>query len=382
MKKVGMKVVVFALCLALTAVAFAGCGSKGNETQEFVIGSCGPLTGGAASYGISVKNGAELAVAEINANGGINGMQIKYMFEDDELDAEKGKNVYYQMVDKGMKVFLGSVTSGVCVEVAAAAKTQNMFLLTPSGSSVACTLDSNAFKVCFSDPSQGASSAKYIKENTSYKKVGVLYNSSDVYSSGIYETFAKEATGLEVTTQDFLAGTTDYKTQLTVIKNAGCELLFLPIYYQEASEIITQAKQLGMTTAFFGCDGLDGLTGVAGPEVTEGVMLLTPFVADSQDAKTVAFVSAYKAKYGSTPDQFAADGYDGVYIIKAAMEKAGVKDANISVSELCEKLKTAMGQIEVEGVTGKMTWPVADNGTPNKSATAMKIDANGNYVAA
>lgn len=381
MKKLCMKVLVVALSLVLAVGVFAGCNKNGNGT-EFVIGACGPLTGDAASYGISVKNGATLAVEEINANGGVNGMTFKLDFEDDVCDPEKGKNVFYQLVDNGAKVFLGSVTSGVCVEVAAAAKQQNMFLLTPSGSSVECTADPNAFKVCFSDPSQGASSAKWIKENTNFKKIGILYKSDDVYSAGLYDSFIKEANGLQVTAKDFLKGTTDYKTQLTELKNAGIELLFLPIYYQDAAAILTQAKQLNMDVTFFGCDGLDGLTGVADSSVTEGVMLLTPFVADAQDSKTVNFVKAYEAKFGSTPDQFAADGYDGVYIIKAALEKAGVKDAKISVSDLCEKLKIAMAQIEVEGVTGKMSWPLADNGTPSKLAKAMKINADGKYVAA
>lgn len=377
------------LAAAMAVAALSGCGSKKEpETTDsentLVIGGIGPLTGAAATYGNAVKNGAELAVEEINAAGGVNGMTLKLAFEDDEHDAEKSVNAYNTLKDKGMKLLLGTVTSVPCVAVADKTKEDNMFQITPSGSSVECIVNDNAFRICFSDPNQGIASAQYIADNALASKVAVIYNSSDVYSQGIYEKFAQEAEkrNIEIVAQEAFTkdSATDFTVQIQKIKDSGAELVFLPIYYQEAALILTQAEKAGLETLFFGCDGLDGLIDQLGDNaaLADGVMLLTPFAADSTDEKTVEFVKQYNAKYNETPNQFAADGYDGVYIIKAALEDAGISDANIDVSELCEALKASMLKITVDGVTGLMQWSA--DGEPTKEPKAMVIE-NGSYKA-
>lgn len=388
------KLLSMTLVAALALGSLAGCGQK-TETQDenagtttddntLVLGGIGPLTGAAATYGTAVKNGTELAVEEINAAGGVNGMMLKMEFQDDEHDAEKAVNAYNTLRDK-IKVLIGTVTSNPCVAVSSETAADNMFMLTPSGSSVECIKNDNAFRVCFSDPNQGTASAEYIADNSLATKVAVIYNSSDVYSQGIYEKFAAEAQvkGLEIVAAEAFTkdSATDFSVQLQKVADSGAELVFLPIYYQEAALILTQANKMGLQTKFFGCDGLDGVIDQLGDDVAlaNGVMLLTPFAADAQDEKTVKFVEAYKAKYNNEiPNQFAADGYDAIYTLKAALEKAGVNDASISVSDLCEKLKPAMTEITVEGVTGTMTWDVS--GEPTKEPKAMVIQ-DGSYKA-
>ena len=366
----------------------AGTTAAGETTASAAgtlkIGGIGPTTGAAAIYGQAVKNAAELAVKEINANGGVNGMSIDFKFEDDEHDAEKSVNAYNTLKDWGMQMLMGTVTSTPCIAVSEYTKEDNMFQLTPSASSVACVQYDNAFRVCFSDPNQGTASAQYIAKNKLATKVAVIYDSSDVYSSGIYETFATEAKaqGLDIVAAEaFTADSNkDFSVQIQKAKSAGAELVFLPIYYTEASLILSQAKSAGYSPKFFGCDGLDGILTVENfdTSLAEGVMLLTPFVATASDDATKNFVAAYKAAYGEVPNQFAADAYDAIYIIKAAAEKAGVT-SDMSVSDICNAMKTAMTEITVSGVTSSsMTWTA--NGEPNKEPKAMKIE-NGEYVA-
>ena len=322
------------------------------------VGGIGPTTGGAAVYGKAVMNAANLAVEEINAAGGVNGMELQFQFEDDEHDAEKSVNAYNTLKDWGMQMLMGTVTSTPCTAVVNESAKDNMFHLTPSGSAVESIAQPNAFRVCFSDPNQGAASAQYIGENGIATKVAVIYDSSDVYSSGIYEKFAAESAnqGIEIVAQGaFTADNkTDFSQQLQAAKDAGAELVFLPIYYTEASVILKQAAGMNYEPIFFGCDGLDGLLAVEGfdTSLAEGVMLLTPFAADAEDEKTKNFVAAYQAAYGEIPNQFAADAYDAMYIIKAAAEQAGIT-ADMSVSDMCEGMKTAMTQITVDGLTGE-----------------------------
>ena len=404
MKNVFKKVAAAALVAAM-AVPFTGCAKTGTSSDAsgstastdsnaaggtIKIGGIGPVTGGAAVYGQAVKNAAELATKEINAAGGINGMQIEFKFEDDVHDAEKAVNAYNALKDWGMEILMGTVTSTPCQAVVEESHNDNMFQLTPSGSAVESIKYDNAFRVCFSDPNQGVASAQYIGENGLASKVAVIYNSSDVYSTGIYEKFAAEAANqpFEVVAAEAFTddSKSDFTVQITKAKDAGADLVFLPIYYQEASLILQQADTLGYKPSFFGCDGLDGLLAVENFDLslTDGVMLLTPFAADADDEKTQTFVKNYTEAYGDTPNQFAADAYDAMYIIKAAAEKAGVT-ADMSVSDMCDALKAAMTEITVDGLTGAgMTWSA--DGEPSKAPKAVKIaiteetDADGNTV--
>lgn len=373
-----------AAAAADATTAAAGASSEASSGKVFKIGGIGPVTGAAAVYGLAVKNGAQIAVDEINADGGINGYQIEFNFQDDEHDAEKSVNAYNTLKDWGMQVLMGTVTSAPCVAVADKTNADNMFQITPSGSSVECAQNPNVFRVCFSDPDQGAASATYIAENKLAEKIAVIYDSSDVYSSGIYEKFAAEAAnqGLEIVDAEaFTADSNkDFSTQLQKAKDAGADLVFLPIYYTEASLILKQADTMGYAPKFFGCDGMDGILQVENfdTKLAEGLMLLTPFAANAQDELTQKFVTSYKENYGETPIQFAADAYDAIYAIKAAMEEADITP-DTSVSDTCDKMKEAMLKIKVNGLTGEdMTW--TEDGEPHKAPKAVKV-VDGAYQA-
>ena len=395
------------LTAAMAASMMAGCGSSsdgaasGTTTDNgaaagtesagaaeadgaaFKIGGIGPTTGAAAIYGTAVMNGAQIAVDEINKAGGVNGKQIEFNFQDDQSDAEKSVNAYNTLKDWGMQVLMGTVTTTPCVAVADKTAQDNMFEVTPSASSTDVIAGDNVFQVCFTDPNQGTKSAQYIGENKLAKKVAVIYNSSDVYSSGIEAKFIEEAKnqGLEVVAEEaFTADSkTDFSTQLKKAQDGGAELVFLPIYYAEASIILTQADQMGYQPKFFGCDGLDGLLAVKNfdTKLAEGVMLLTPFAADATDDLTKKFVKEYKDKYDEVPNQFAADAYDAIYAIKAAMEEAKVTP-DMSVTDMGDALKSAMTKVTIDGLTGdEMSW--SESGEVNKDPKAVVIE-NGEYV--
>ena len=376
--------------VSMVAASLAGCGSKSDNTAStdttadsatagdtLKIGGIGPITGGAAVYGLAVKNAAELAVKEINEAGGINGMQVEFKFEDDEHDAEKSVNAYNSLKDWGMQMLMGTVTSTPCTAVVEETHSDNMFQLTPSATAVDSIQYDNAFRMCFSDPNQGSASADYIAENKLATKVAIIYNSSDTYSSGIYQTFATEAKakGLDVVAAEaFTADNkTDFSVQIQKAKDAGAELVFLPIYYQEASLILAQANKMGFAPKWFGCDGMDGLLALDGFDaaLAENLMFLTPFTADAEDEATQKFVSDFEAAFKGTPNQFAADAYDCVYVIKEAAEKAELTP-DMSVSDMSDALKKAMTEIKVDRMTGKsITW--SEDGEPTKDPTVVIV---------
>ena len=376
------KVVSAVLVSALAVSMMAGCGSKSGSSDSksdvFKIGGIGPMTGDAAAYGEAVDNGAKLAVEEINKNGGINGKQVEFKTEDDQADAEKAVNAYNTLKDWGMQILMGTVTSGSCTAVASETDSDHMFQITPSGTAVESVQDhDNVFRLCFSDPEQGTKSAEYIAKNKLATKIAVIYNSSDVYSNGIYTNFAAEAKkeGLDVVAAEaFTADNkTDFSVQIQKAKDAGAELVFLPIYYQEASLILAQANKAGFTPKWFGCDGMDGILDLDGfdASLAEDLMFLTPFTANATDEATQKFVADYKEAFGDTPIQFAADAYDCVYVIKAAAEKEDVTPDK-SASDICDALKKGMTEITYDGLTGKsITW--SEDGEPTKDPTVVVV---------
>lgn len=381
------------LVAAMAVTALTGCGSNSGssskkDADKYYIGGIGPTTGATAIYGTAVKNGAQIAVDEINAAGGINGKQIEYRFEDDQNDAEKSVNAYNTLKDWGMQMLVGTTTTAPCIAVAGKTASDNLFQITPSASApyVLSSGNGNIFQVCFTDPNQGIASAQYIAENKLAKKIGIIYDSSDVYSSGIEEKFEAEAKdkGLQIVSKAaFTADSkTDFGTQLQKAKDAGADLLFLPIYYQEASIILKQADTMGYKPKFFGVDGMDGILTVENfdTKLAEGVMLLTPFAADAKDKAVQNFVKTYKEKYKDTPNQFAADSYDAVYALKAAIEESKATP-DMSASDMCDALKGAMTKIKMQGLTGGkdgLTWN--ESGEVTKSPKAIIIK-NGAYKA-
>ncbi|NBK91264.1 amino acid ABC transporter substrate-binding protein [bacterium 1XD21-13] len=400
-----------ALCLLLACAmtfSLAACGGKSGETEApaadnaeteapaeagddaeapaetpaadgavFKIGGIGPTTGGASAYGIAVQRGMEIAVEEINAAGGINGTQIELNFQDDEHDPEKSVNAYNTLKDWGMQVLVGSVTSNPCIAVAEKTNEDNMFQLTPSGTAVKCVQYDNAFRMCFSDPNQGLESAKYIGENSLATKVAVIYDSSDPYSVGIYEAFRAEATNQNIEIVSDAAFTADNKTDFSTAvqgaKNAGAELLYMPFYYTEASLVLAECSKQSYTPLFFGVDGMDGILSVENfdASLAEDLMYMAPFVPNSDDEMVKSFVSKYQEKYNEVPNQFAADAYDCVYVVKAAMEEAGVT-VDMDASAICDAMKTAMTSITFDGITGKgISWEAS--GEPNKAPLIVQI---------
>ena len=368
---------------ASTTDSSAASSAEASGSDTFKIGATGPITGGAAIYGNAVKNGIQIAVDEINEAGGINGYQIDYNFQDDEHDAEKAVNAYNNLKDWGMQVLIGTTTSAPCIAVVEKTHADNMFQITPSGTAVECVQYDNAYRMCFSDPTQGTESAKYIGENGMAQKVAVIYDSSDVYSTGIYEAFAAEAENQPfdiVSVEAFTADAkTDFSVQVQKSKDAGADLLFMPFYYTEASLVLAECNKQGYEPTFFGCDGMDGILGVENFDtaLAEGLTFLAPFVAKSEDEQVQNFVSKYEAAYGETPNQFAADAYDCVYVVKAAIEAAGATP-DMSVSDLCDAMKEAMASVSYSGITGKdITW--GEDGEPNKAPLVVKV-VDGEYT--
>ncbi len=403
---------MMALAMVLSLAACGGSSSSGNaetapaaegsaaaaETGEapaasgaaIKLGGIGPTTGAAAIYGTSTKNGAQIAVDEINALGGT---QFELNWQDDEHDPEKSVNAYNNLKDWGMQALVGTTTTGPSVAVSTEAMNDNIFMLTPSASSVdviggqtdGIERKPNVFQMCFTDPNQGTASAEYIATNGLGTKIAVIYNNSDAYSTGIYNKFQSEADsrGLEVVSVTTFTDDTanDFSVQLNDAKNNGADLLFLPIYYQPASLILAQAKDMNYAPKFFGVDGMDGILTLEGfdTSLAEGVMLLTPFTADAEDERTQSFVTAYQEQFGEVPNQFAADAYDCVYAIYAAMEANGIT-ADSSASDVCDALKATFtsADFSVDGITGEgMTW--SENGEVSKSPKGMVIQ-NGAYV--
>ena len=373
-----MKKIIALMLAVLMVVSMAACGSKKEAASsasgdgDVLLGLIGPMTGDYANYGTSVRNGAQIAVDEINAAGGVNGWTFTLSAQDSQGDPDSAVSAYNKLMDDGMDVSLGCVFSGEATSVITAAKADDILIVTPSSSAKVCIEgNDNAFRVCFNDPAQGTASADYIVDNNLGSKVAVFYQSDIDYSAGLYETFKAEADvkGLEIVSeQTFTAGSaTDFSTQINAIRDSGCDVVFLPIYAAEASVFLTQAQGKLDNVVYFGCDGLDGIqTKVSDLTMIEGLMMLTPFAADAQDDMTKAFVAKYDELYKAIPDQFAADGYDAVYVVKAVMEATGKTPADEGFTAA---LVEAMHSVTVEGLTGTMTWD--ETREPNKAAKAM-----------
>lgn len=389
------KMLAFSLAAVMAGSCLASCGdtssksgnggSEGSSSDKtIVIGGSGPLTGGAAQYGVGVKNAVELAVKDVNDSGMLGDIKLSVVFEDDEADpADKAVNAYNSLKDKNMDIMIGTVTTGSCLAVIDQTKADNIFQITPSASAQDVIRNDNCFQVCFTDPNQGKASADYIADNNVAKKVAIIYDSSDAYSSGIYNTFKAEASakGLEVVSEGAFTkdSKTDFSAQIADAKNKGAELVFLPIYYTEASLILSQAKSAEYSPIFFGCDGLDGILSVENfdTKLAEGVMLLTPFAADADDEATKKFVADYKAAYNNeTPNQFAADAYDCVKIVATLIKQEGIT-ADMSASDMCDKLKAAISNnFSFDGLTGNgMTWTADGAVSKNPKAVVIKDGA-------
>lgn len=379
-----MKKMTKVLSMALAAVMVIGSltacgGSDAKETTAaadgeavFTIGGIGPVTGDAASYGTSVKQGAEVAIKEINEAGGVvvgdTTYKLALVFEDDEATEDKAVQAYNAVMDQGAQAILGAVTSGACIAITDLTLEDGILQITPSGSAMDCAKNDNGFRMCFTDPAQGENMADLVVNTLGYKKIAVLWDNASDYSMGVKDAFeakVAELGGEIVASESFATGDVDYNTQLTTIKATDAEVLFVPAYYQEVTYITKQAADMGINLPFVGSDGWDGiLATVTDPATVEGAIFLSPFFAADPSENVTAFVSAYEEAYGATPDQFAADAYDTVYAIKASMETAGSVEGADMIA--------AMTEITVDGLTGTgITWTA--EGEPNKGCKFIQI---------
>ena len=371
-RKLLASVLAMVLVLSMGSVALADGAVK--------IGVIGPLTGPAAVYGTAVANAAKIAADEINALGDV---QLEINAQDDEHDPEKGVNAFNTLLDNGAQMILGTVTTAPCIAVAAEAFDARVFMLTPSASSTKVIEGrDNVYQVCFTDPAQGTASAEYIFNHKLGQKVGIIYNNGSDYSVGIYQKFMEKAKelGLEVVAETTFSSedNADFSVQVAACKDAGADVVFLPIYYTPASLILAQCKAVDYAPLFFGVDGMDGILSLEGfdKSLAEGVMLLTPFSADAEDERTKSFVAKYQELHGEVPNQFAADAYDGIYALYTAIQSAGITPET-SVEDACEMLIAEFQKQEIAGLTGTMTW--AATGEVTKTPTAVVIE-NGVYV--
>lgn len=379
MKK-SLRILSIVLAAMMLVGTLAGCGD--STSGKFVFGGIGPLTGTASTYGQSVRNGVQIAVDEINAAGGVNGVKIALLFEDDEADGAKSVPAYETLMDKGMHVLIGAVTSGASVALNDAIGKDGILQITPSASQLeAANQNPNAFRVCFTDPLQGVAMADYAYNTLGYKKAAVIHNQDDDYSNGMYKAFVEEFKKLGGTIAEdvsFAKDASDFSAQMTKIAAAKADFLFMPIYAEKAAQIIITANEKGVNIPLLGGDGLDGileyLTG-DNAKLCEGLIYLTPFVSTDSNEKVQAFTKTYTSKYGKAPDQFAADAYDAVYIAAKAIETTGCSDPTKLDNAA---VVAAMNGLEFDGLTGKMVFDAS--GEPSKGAKVAKI-VNGTYVA-
>ena len=388
MKNTFKRFAILALsCMMVFALAACGGGggsSSSSDENTLHIGGVGPLTGPAALYGLAVQHGAEIAVKEINEDNP-DGLQIVFDMQDDEHDPEKSVNAYNKLLDDGMQVLVGTVTSAPCTAVAAKAYENRTFALTPSASATSVVEgNDNVYQLCFQDPQQGEIAAEYIAKNFPDAVVGAIYNNADNYSTGIFDAFKKslEAKGMSVAASEAFASddNADFSAQLNSMKNKNVDLLFLPIYYTPASNIMTQASKMGYAPKYFGVDGMDGILSLEGfdTSLAEGVFLLLPFSASSEDEATQAFVKAYEDAYGETPIQFAADAYDCVYAVYDAFAQTGLS-TDAAMDEICEEMIAVFnGDFTSTGLTAeKMQWEAT--GEVDKTPKVCVIE-DGKYV--
>ena len=377
MKKTLVRILTLCMCLVLASTALVACGKK-NDT--YVIGVSGPLTGAAAVYGVAVKNAAQMAVDEINAAGGLNGVNFTLLATDDQHDASKVSTNYAEMQDKGMLVSLGCVTSNPCLEFAKLSKEDNVFFLTPSASADAVVAEDNAYQMCFADANQGTVAANYVN-TLGLDKIGIFYKSDDPYSKGIYDNFKKTLnTNIQTAEAVFTGDATDFTSQVAAL--ADCKFIFMPIYYTPASLFMTKAVgTIADDAVYYGCDGFDGIESAEGFDITkipQKISMLSHFNSQATEGKAADFIKKYTEKYGKeTLNQFGAAAYDCVYAIygamKAAIDAGEEISPNMDPSDLCEILKKQFnGGFTYSGNTGdNIKWQ--STGFVDKTALAYVI---------
>lgn len=381
-----IKITALILSLVMCLGLFAGCNSSDSYTAnntEFVIGVSGPLTGGAAMYGQAVVNSAQIAVDEINAAGGLNGIKFKLVSTDDMNDATKVSTNYSSMFEGGMQISLGTVTTQPGLEFKNLSADDNVFFLTPSASGDDIPTNPNGYQMCFADGNQGKVAAQFVNDNFAGQTIGAFYKSDEAYSKGIFDQFKanldSSVTVVETSFSD--ANATDFSVQIDTLKE--CSFIFMPTYYTPASLFMKQAKDvISASAVYYGCDGFDGIDNIEGFDITtipQKVTMLSHFNSKATDGVAKEFIDKYTAQYGAdTLNQFGASAYDCVYAIYGAMKKAMDEGKNIpvtiSASDLCDILKEQFeGGYTLENAVTGDTIKWEKSGYVNKSAIQYVI---------
>ena len=396
-----MKKIISLLLAALLVVgcfAFAGCSQEpagdadqqnpstddanaSGDAETIKIGMLAPLTGEVAEYGVAVANGVRLYVEEYNAAGGMNGKQIVLVEYDEEGDSAKAVTGYNSLVDQGVAAIIGDVTTGPTVAVVVESQQDNMPMITASATAAAVTVDpdsgavyENMFRSCFIDPFQGEKMATFAYEELGAKTAAILYNTGIDYSVGLTEAFEAKAAelGLEVVAvESYADGAVDFTSQLTNIAAKAPDVLFVPDYYSVIALIATQADAAGVTATMLGADGWDTvLQVVEDASLLEGAYYCAGYSKNDTTEAVQDFIAAYEAKYGSTPNMFAAQAYDAAAILFAALEQVD-ESLTIGSDEYKEAVIAALNATDMECVTGHVTYDELNN--PEKSAAIIQI---------
>lgn len=373
----------FTLMLLGLSFLITACGGekeattkKTDEAATIKIGGLGPLTGPLAIYGVTATNGSKLAFEEINKNGGILGKQVEFVLFDEKGDSTEAVTAYNRLVDEGVVALVGDITSKPSLAVAEIAAQDNMPMITPTGTQFNITeAGPNVFRVCFTDPYQGSTLAKFAKDKLNAKTAAVMVNTSSDYSDGIANAFIEQAKkeGIEIVAKEgYSDGDKDFKAQLTKINGENPDILMVPEYYELSALIATQAREIGMKSTFVGPDGWDGIIGALDPSaysVVDNSYFTNHYSAEDSSEKVQSFLKKYREKYNEEPTAFSALAYDNVYILKNAIEKAGTTDK--------EDLVKAIKASDMDGITGHLTFDEKNN--PIKAVTIIKVK-DGKYI--
>lgn len=367
---------IIAMLAGATMMMSCGANQSQEESSTIKVGGMGPLTGSAAMYGITVDKGAKLAFEEINANGGVLGKKFEYISLDEKADPIEAVNAYNKLTDEGVVAILGSVTSKPTLAVAELAAQDGIPMITPTGTQINITdAGSNIFRVCFTDPYQGSTLAKFSKDKLGAKTAAIMVNTSSDYSDGIANAFIKQAEkeGIKVVAKEgYSDGDKDFKAQLTKINSENPDILVVPEYYELSALIATQAREIGMNSTFVGPDGWDGIIGAldsSSYSVVDNSYFTNHYSTEDNNEKVQSFLKKYREKYNEEPTAFSALAYDTVYVLKNAIDKAGTTDK----TELTKAIKAS----DMDGVTGHLTFD--ENNNPIKAVTIIKVQ-DGKYI--
>lgn len=364
------------LGMSLLLTACGGAKETAKETDVVKLGATAPLTGPVAIYGITATNGSKLAMDEINKNGGVLGKQVEFIVLDSKGDPTEAITAYNRLVDEGIVGFIGDAPSKPTLAIAEVAAQDNMPMITPTGTQFNITeAGPNVFRTCFTDPYQGVVLANFAKDNLKAETAAIVVNNSSDYSDGVAKAFVEQAEklGLKVVAKEgYSDGDKDFRAQLTKILPTNPDVLVIPDYYEQVALITTQAREVGLKSAFIGPDGWDGVAKTLDPSAysaVENSYFTNHFSLQDQSEKVQNFVKAYREVYNEDPSSFAALSYDAAYMMKAAIEKAGTTDKQAVVE--------ALKNLDYNGVTGHLTFDEKNN--PVKAVTVLKI-VNGEYT--